>query len=66
MGNAVEKGPDIKVKNPVLFPATSPGHGQGVMGASPRTVTVAVRVEDRFQERYAKLPFPKSLTCEDA
>src|SRR5487761_1414034 len=49
MRNAVEKGPDIKVKNPVLFPAAFPGYGQRVMGTSPGTITVAVAVEDRLQ-----------------
>jgi hypothetical protein len=49
MGNAVEKGPDVKIQNPVLVPATLPGHGQCVMGTPPRTITVAVRMEDRLQ-----------------
>src|SRR5258707_15529133 len=49
MRNAVEKGPDIQIKYPVLLPAAFPGYGQRVMGTSPRTITVAVAVEDRLQ-----------------
>src|SRR6266536_73045 len=49
MGNAVEKGPDIKVQNPVLAPAALSGHGQRVMGRTPGTVTITVTVEDRLQ-----------------
>ncbi len=49
MGNAVEEGPEVEVQHPVLLPATLSGHGQGVMGGAPRTVAVAVRVEDRLK-----------------
>ena len=49
MRDAVEEGPDIKVQHPVLFPAAPSSHGQRVVGRTPRTVTVAVRVEDRLQ-----------------
>ena len=49
MRDAVEEGPDIKVQHPVLFPAAPSSHGQRVMGRTPRTVTVAVGVEDRLK-----------------
>src|SRR5262249_26997017 len=49
MRNGVEKGPDIKVQNPVLLPAPPTAPGQRIMGASPRTITVAAGVEDRLQ-----------------
>ena len=49
MRNGVEKGADIKVQHPVLRPAPAAAHGQRVMGAAPRTVPVAVPVEDRLQ-----------------
>src|SRR5258707_6047215 len=49
MRDAVEEGPDIKVQHPVLLPAAPSSHGEGVVGRTPRTVTVAVRVEDRLQ-----------------
>src|SRR5215469_7763095 len=49
MRNGVEKGADIKVQHPVLRPAPAAAHGQRVMGAAPRTVPVAVAVEDRLQ-----------------
>src|ERR1700739_1214321 len=49
MRNGVEKGPDIKVQHPVLRPAPPTAHGQRVMGAAPRTVTVAVPGEHRLQ-----------------
>ena len=49
MRNGVEKGPDIKIEHPVLLPAPLAAYGQGVVGASPRTVAVAVAVEDRLQ-----------------
>src|SRR6202162_2138978 len=49
MRNGVEKGPDIKVQYPVLGPAPAAAYGQRVMGAAPRTVAVAVAVEDRLQ-----------------
>src|SRR6476620_6884922 len=48
MRNAVEEGPDVKINSPVLFPAAPSGHGQRVVGATPRAVPVTVRVEDRF------------------
>ena len=35
--------------NPVLSPAALPGHGQRVVGTSPRTIAVTVGMEDRFQ-----------------
>ena len=49
MRNGVEKGPDIKVQHPILRPAPATAYGQRVMGAAPRTVPVAVAVEDRLQ-----------------
>ena len=49
MGNAVEKGPDIKIQNPVLLPTPLSGHRQGVVAVSARTVAVTVRMEDRLQ-----------------
>ena len=49
MRNGVEKGADVKVQHPVLRPAPAAAHGQRVMGAAPRTVPVAVAVEDRLQ-----------------
>src|SRR2546423_7852836 len=42
MRNGVEKGPDINVQYPVLFPAPLAAHGQRVMGTAPRTVPVTV------------------------
>ena len=49
VGNAVEEGPDVEIEYPVLLPATLTSPGQGVMGTAPRTVAVAVGVEDRLQ-----------------
>ncbi len=49
MRNGIEKGPDINIQHPVLPPAPLTAHGQGIMGAAPTTVPVAVRVEDRLQ-----------------
>src|SRR5674476_621782 len=49
MRNAVEERSDVKINNPVVLPAALPSHGQRVMSRTPRTVTVAVRVEDRFE-----------------
>ena len=49
MGNAVEKGPDIKIQYPVLLPAALAGHGQRVLGGPPRTVPVTVGMEDRLE-----------------
>ena len=49
MRNGVEEGPDINVQHPVLRPAPATAYGQRVMGAAPRTVPVAVAVEDRLQ-----------------
>src|SRR5258708_16675502 len=49
MRNAVEKGPDVKIQHPVLLPAALAGHGQRVMGGPPRTVTVAIGMEDRLK-----------------
>src|ERR1035437_7202315 len=49
MGDAVEEGPDVDVQHPVLLPTALTSHGQGVMGTAPRTVAVAVSVEDRLQ-----------------
>src|SRR6266851_5404180 len=49
MRNGVEKGADVKVQHPVLRPAPAAAHGQRVVGAAPRTVPVAVPVEDRLQ-----------------
>src|ERR1700722_18127628 len=49
MRNGVEKGPDIKIQHPILSPAPAAAYGQRVMGAAPRTVPVAVPVEDRLQ-----------------
>jgi hypothetical protein len=36
-------------RSPVLLPAPAAAHGQGIMGTAPRTVPVAVAVEDRLQ-----------------
>src|ERR1017187_4280465 len=58
MGNAVEKGPDIKVQHPVLLPTARSSHGQCVMGISPRTIAIAVLVEDRL-----KLLFEQHRCC---
>src|SRR5664280_374869 len=49
MRNAVEERPDVKINNPVVLPAALPSHGQRVMSRTPRTVTVAVRVEDQLK-----------------
>jgi site-specific DNA recombinase len=49
MGNAIEKGPNIKIYNPVLFPAALSSHGQSVMSRAPRAVAVAVGMEDRLK-----------------
>ena len=49
MTNAVEEGPDIEIEHPVLVPTTLASHGQRVMGASPRPVSVAVGMEDRLK-----------------
>jgi hypothetical protein len=49
MGHAVEEGPNVEIDHPVLLPAAPTGHGQCVMGASPRSIAVAVGVEDRLQ-----------------
>src|SRR5437899_1389584 len=38
MRNAVEKGPNVKINSPVLFPAAFSRHSQGIMGAAPRTI----------------------------
>jgi hypothetical protein len=48
MRNAVEKGPDIKIQNPVLFPAAVSSYSQCVVGRTPRTIAVAVGMEDRL------------------
>src|SRR5258708_5761968 len=49
MRNAVEKGPDVKITPPGLLPAAVAGRGQRVMGGPPRTVTVAIGMEDRLK-----------------
>jgi len=49
MRNGIEKGPDIKIQHPVLAPAPATAYGQRIMGATPRTVAVAIAVEDRLQ-----------------
>jgi len=36
-------------RSPVLSPATLTGHGQRVMGTSPRTIAVTVPVKDRLE-----------------
>ena len=53
MANAVKEGPDIEIEHPVLVPTTLASHGQRVVGASPRPVSVAVGAQDRL-----KLLFP--------
>ena len=58
MGNAVEKGPDVKVQHPVQLPTALSSHGQCVMGTSPRTIAIAVLVEDRL-----KLLFEQHRCC---
>ena len=52
MGYAVEEGADVKVQYPVLSPAAPARHGQRVVGGTPRTIAVAVRVEDRLQRLF--------------
>jgi hypothetical protein len=49
MGNAVEEGPDVDVEHPVLSPTPPTCHRQRVMGTAPRTIAIAVLMEDRFQ-----------------
>src|SRR5437773_1360654 len=49
MRNGVEKGADVDVQYPVVRPAPATACGQRVVGASPRTVAVAVPVENRLQ-----------------
>src|ERR1700712_25191 len=49
MWNAVEKGADVKINSPGLFPAAFSRHGQRVVGTAPRTIAVTARVEDRLQ-----------------
>ena len=49
MANAVEEGPDIEIEHPVLVPTTLASHGQRVVGASPRPVSVAVGAQDRLK-----------------
>src|SRR5665213_297793 len=49
MGNAVEEGPDVEVEHPVLLPTALSSKSQCVMGTSPRTIAIAVRMEDRLQ-----------------
>src|SRR6478609_1410404 len=49
MGNGVEEGPDVEIDHPVLVPTPLSRDGQGVVGTSPRTVAVAVGMEDRLQ-----------------
>src|SRR6266516_7447829 len=36
-------------RSPVLLPAPAAAYGQGIMGAAPRTITIAVAMEDRLQ-----------------
>src|SRR4051794_13069896 len=49
MGNAVEEGPDVDIEHPVLSPTPPTGHRQRVMGTAPRTIAIAVPMEDRLQ-----------------
>ncbi len=49
MGHAVEEHADVQIEHPVLSPAALTSLGQRVVGGSPRTVAVAVGVEDRLQ-----------------
>src|SRR5258707_15800845 len=49
MRNAVEKGPDVKIQDPLLLPGALAGDGQRVMGGPPRMVTVAIGMEDRLK-----------------
>jgi hypothetical protein len=47
--HGIEKGPDINVQHPVLLPAPLTAYGQRIMGAAPRTIPVAVAVENPLQ-----------------
>jgi hypothetical protein len=49
MRNTVEEGPNIEIDNPVLLPTAPSRRGQRVVGRTPRTIAVAVRMEDRLQ-----------------
>jgi hypothetical protein len=49
MRNTVEEGPNIEIDNPVLLPTALSRRGQRVVGRTPRTIAVAVRMEDRLQ-----------------
>src|SRR6478735_7381559 len=52
MVDVVEKRLDIKIYRPVVFPTTFPAHPDRVQCRPPRTVTIGIRMEDRFD-----LPF---------
>src|SRR5690242_12294946 len=49
MRHRIEKGPDINIQHPVLFPAPLSAGGQRMMSAAPRPVAVAVAVKHRLQ-----------------
>jgi hypothetical protein len=49
MRDAVEERLDVEIEHPVLLPATSTGMDQRVMGRTPRTVAIAVGMEDRLE-----------------
>jgi hypothetical protein len=49
MRNGIEKGPDINIEHPVLFPAPLTAFGQRVVGTAPRTVTITVAVKHPLQ-----------------
>ncbi len=65
MRHAVEERSDVKIQHPTLRPAASASHSQCVMGITPRTIAVAVGVEDRLkllsqQHRRCGLGYPVS------
>src|SRR3954463_14875840 len=49
MRDAVEERLDVEIEHPVLLPATSTGTDQRVVGQTPRTIAVAVGMEDRLE-----------------
>src|SRR5690242_209663 len=49
MRHGAEKGADINIQHPVLFPAPLSAGGQRMMGAAPRPVAIAVTVKHLLQ-----------------
>ena len=49
--NAVKERPDVKIDHPVALPAALPACSQSVVGRTPRTIAVGVRVEQRLHFR---------------